>query len=218
MAFTLLDTSWGVAKDWDSVIHSRTSEIPAMGAAHRHEVMTTPMSGVTGLSSSVNAGKNWLRSRPALVGAMTTLRTDIIMPMPSTSTVAPAKILTRRGVMKTAVTVEARVMSTDRGRSPPAIKVATFEAWPPGQQARRISPVPRGLESCKDCASTHPRRGLTMYCARGGRKSLVSASCCGAMYQQPPSRAGPNDASGSREAPRLSLRGDGLRDRNKAFK
>ncbi len=51
-----------------------------MGAAHRHEVITTPTSGVIGLRASVTAGMNWFMTRPIAVGAMTTERTDIIMP------------------------------------------------------------------------------------------------------------------------------------------
>jgi hypothetical protein len=43
-------------------------------------------------------------------------------------TEAPAKVLTSIGVMNTAVTVDAKVIRTDTGRSPPAMKVATLEA------------------------------------------------------------------------------------------
>mmetsp|Transcript_22339 Transcript_22339/g.55034 ORF Transcript_22339/g.55034 Transcript_22339/m.55034 type:complete len:227 (-) Transcript_22339:70-750(-) len=140
--------------------------MPAMGAAQRHEVMMTPIRGVMGLRTSVTEGRNWLRRSPREVGAITTDSTDIIIPHPSTSTEAPAKTLTRRGVMKTAVTVDARVMRTDRGRSPPAMKVATLEACPPGQHDSSTSPVPRGVERFIDLASSQPRTGLTMYWQR----------------------------------------------------
>ena len=56
---------------------------------------------------------------------------------------------------------ERSVITIDTGRSPPAMKQATLEAWLPGQEARRTSPTASGAGS--SCPMAQPMRGVTPY-------------------------------------------------------
>mmetsp|Transcript_14163 Transcript_14163/g.33542 ORF Transcript_14163/g.33542 Transcript_14163/m.33542 type:complete len:254 (+) Transcript_14163:571-1332(+) len=135
---------------------------PAMGVAHRHEVSTTMTRGEMGLIWAVMSGRYSLATSPSAMGASVTLTTLLAIEKPSNTFLAPRKTRRRSGVITPESIVLTSVMRIETGRSQPAMKHATFDAWLPGLQARTRSPVAMS-SSFRNRPMRRPRRGVRPY-------------------------------------------------------
>lgn len=121
--------------------------------------------GMKSLSSLVILGKNFCASRPAPIGNITTHTIESSIPTASTSTYCPAKSHVSAGVRIGAATVLTVVMPTLSARSPPARKVMTFDAVPPGQHPTSTTPTARSAGSDNAFVNSHASPGITTNCA-----------------------------------------------------
>lgn len=121
--------------------------------------------GMKSLSPSVTLGRNLCANSPAPIGNITTHTIESSIPTASTSTYCPAKSHVSAGVSMGAAMVLTVVMPTLSARSPPARKVMTFEAVPPGQHPTSTTPTARSAGSDNAFVSSHASPGITMNCA-----------------------------------------------------
>mmetsp|Transcript_534 Transcript_534/g.2031 ORF Transcript_534/g.2031 Transcript_534/m.2031 type:complete len:223 (+) Transcript_534:237-905(+) len=113
----------------------------ATDAPTSRTVAATPMTGQMGSTARQNFGTVALSVTPSAIGASTTWRVDMAMPMASTATMAPSTTLAMRGVMNTQPIVVEVVMSTDMATSPLAMYVHRFDACPPLMEPTSTRPA-----------------------------------------------------------------------------
>ena len=98
-------------------------------------------SGIIGRTLSTADGNVSLRNTPKSVGNSTSCMVDTASPHASTGMNCPAKRVASAGVMTAAARVDTVVIRTDKATSPPATKVATLDACPPGHDPSMMRPV-----------------------------------------------------------------------------
>mmetsp|Transcript_16713 Transcript_16713/g.45004 ORF Transcript_16713/g.45004 Transcript_16713/m.45004 type:complete len:200 (+) Transcript_16713:770-1369(+) len=139
----MLQSTWNAATATKMPLGAsgRAGAIRARPDPAKSTAITLARGGPAAATRLLASGATLLKTMPARMGASTTCRVVLDIPMASTATTAPVKAWVSAGVRAKARRLSSVTVVTESATLPRASSTATLAACAPGAAARRTSPA-----------------------------------------------------------------------------